>query len=277
MNFKLPIELTPLQKTLLITLGGRADEACLPDSLLNDHYAERARQQIDFDFSQLRLSHDGLVALAVRAHSIDHWIETFITEQAAPMVLHLGCGLDSRVFRINPPPSVSWWEIDFPEVIQLRRRLFPEREACHFRETSVLEPNWLAELPEDRPTMIAAEGIFAYFTYDEVCRVLRDIVRQFPTGGEIVFDAYNRWGIAYLNRLPSIRRGGAQLRFALDDPRQLEQDIEGLNLVEIRTGAPPEQVERASLSMRLGYRLAQHVGPLRRMGQLVRYRFGSCV
>ena len=125
MNSKLPIELTPLQKTLLITLGGRADEASMADSLLNDHFAEGARQQIDFDFSRLRLSHDGLVALAVRAHSIDQVITAFIGEHPAPNVLHVGCGLDSRVFRVDPSGEVCWWEIDFPEVIELRRQLFP--------------------------------------------------------------------------------------------------------------------------------------------------------
>lgn len=275
MNSKLPIELTPLQKTLLITLGGRADESAMPNSLLNDHFAQGARQQIDFDFSRLRLSHDGLVALAVRAHTIDQAITAFIAEHASPTVLHLGCGLDSRVFRVDPSAAIAWWEIDFPEVIELRRQLFPERAGCHFRETSVLEPNWLVGMPDDCPVIVAAEGIFAYFSYDQVCRVVRDVVERFP-GGEIVFDAYNHWGVAYLNCLPSIRRGGAKLRFALDDPRQLERDIVGLKLVEVRTGAPPEQIKRASLPMRVGFRLAQHVGPLRHMGQLVRYRFGSC-
>jgi hypothetical protein len=30
-------------------------------------------------------------------------------------VLHLGCGLDSRVFRVDPPPSVRWYDVDQAE------------------------------------------------------------------------------------------------------------------------------------------------------------------
>lgn len=30
-------------------------------------------------------------------------------------VLNLGCGLDSRIFRIDPGPGVRWFELDFPD------------------------------------------------------------------------------------------------------------------------------------------------------------------
>ncbi len=273
-NPKIPIELNSLQQTLLITLCGRADESRLPDSLLQDRFAEEAMRKIEFDFSAIRLSHSGLVALAVRAHTLDTWIADFIASQAEPMVIHLGCGLDSRIFRVNPPAEVPWWEVDFPEVIHLRRALFPERKGCRYRETSVLEQDWLNGIDTQQTVMVVAEGIFAYFSPREVNQVLSDIVTRFPAG-EIIFDAYNRLGISYLNSLPSLKRGGAKLKFALNDPKQLETSVPGLKLVEERTGAPPEQILRASPLMRWGYRFTQRFQHLRRMGQLLRYRFGE--
>lgn len=275
MNSKIPIELNSLQRTLLITLGGRADESQLADSLLQDRFADEARQRIDFDFSTLRLSYDGLIALAVRAHTLDTWIREFIDRQTACQVLHLGCGLDSRVFRVNPPSDLPWWEVDFPEVIQLRRTLFPERVGCHFRETSVLEIGWLNEIDPQREVMVAAEGIFAYLSPSEVQQVLADIVATFPAG-EIIFDAYNRWGISFLNALPSLRHAGVKLQFALEHPKQLEASVPGLTLWEEHRGAPQEQIMRASPWMRWGYRVTQAFPKLRRMGQLLRYRFGAC-
>ncbi|WP_158265512.1 class I SAM-dependent methyltransferase [Blastopirellula marina] len=274
MNPKIPITLDSLQQTLLITLCGRAEESRLADSLLHDRFADEAMQRIDFDFSSIRLSHDGLVALAVRAHTLDTWIGEFIASQTSPMVIHLGCGLDSRIFRVNPPSDVPWWEVDFPEVIRLRRTLFPQREGCHYLERSVLAKDWLHEIDTQRNVMVVAEGIFAYFSPSQVNQVLADIVARFPAG-EIIFDAYNTFGISYLNSLPSLRRGGVKLRFALDDPSQLEVAVPGLKLVEERTGAPRDQILRASAWMRWGYRFTQRFQRLRRMGQLVRYRFGG--
>jgi len=37
--------------------------------------------------------------------------------------------MDSRVFRVDPPASVQWFDVDYPDVIDLRRSLFPERAA----------------------------------------------------------------------------------------------------------------------------------------------------
>lgn len=274
MKRKIPVELNSLQQTLLITLGGRADESRLADSLLQDHFAAEAKEQIDFDFSKIRLSHDGLVALAVRAHTLDDWIRDFLVAHESPTVIHLGCGLDSRIFRIDPPPEVCWWEVDFPEVIRLRRSLFPEREGCHFLEASILQPGWLDAIESTGPVVVVAEGILAYFAPREVTQVLNDLVRKFPAG-EVLFDAYNRWGISYLNRLPSLRLGDARLKFALNDPRSLETSVPGLKLIEEHNGAPQQQIRRASAWMRYGYRLSQKIASLRRMGQLLRYGFGS--
>jgi O-methyltransferase involved in polyketide biosynthesis len=41
------------------------------------------------------------------------------------VVLHLACGLDSRVLRIDPGPTVAWFDLDQEPVIDLRRRLYP--------------------------------------------------------------------------------------------------------------------------------------------------------
>ena len=43
-------------------------------------------------------------------------------------MVQLGCGMDSRVYRVDPPPSVRWFDLDYPEVVDLRRRIYPERE-----------------------------------------------------------------------------------------------------------------------------------------------------
>jgi O-methyltransferase involved in polyketide biosynthesis len=41
------------------------------------------------------------------------------------IALHLGCGLDSRYYRINNS-KVDWYDVDFKEVIEMRKLFFEE-------------------------------------------------------------------------------------------------------------------------------------------------------
>ncbi|GAA2848207.1 hypothetical protein GCM10020220_042160 [Nonomuraea rubra] len=61
------------------------------------------------------------------------------------MVLHLGCGLDARVYRIDPPATVDWYDLDYPTVIELRERFLPPREHYTLIASSVTDPaGWTA-------------------------------------------------------------------------------------------------------------------------------------
>jgi O-methyltransferase involved in polyketide biosynthesis len=77
---------------------------------------------INYDFTKLNSwGNDNLIV--VRAKQYDDWIQEFIKSNPACIVLNLGCGLDTRVTRIDPPSTVSWFNVDFPDVIQLRKTL----------------------------------------------------------------------------------------------------------------------------------------------------------
>jgi O-methyltransferase involved in polyketide biosynthesis len=153
------VNLTQEKETLLITLFAKAGESRLPDSLLSDTFAAEAVQRIDYDFARLKVTHDLMVGMAIRAKTLDDWVRTFIAANPDATVLHLGCGLDTRVFRVNPPRSIHWFDLDYPEVIALRRRLYPEREGYSLIGSSVVETGWLEQVPADRPAMVVAEGL----------------------------------------------------------------------------------------------------------------------
>ncbi len=109
------IALTGAKETLLITLAAKAGESRLPDSLLHDHFAAEAMARIDYDFARLNIDRDTMVGLALRAHVLDGWARGFLARHPAATVLHLGCGLDSRVFRLDPGPEVRWFDVYFPD------------------------------------------------------------------------------------------------------------------------------------------------------------------
>ena len=50
--------------------------------------------------------------MTLRAKQLDDWCTDFLQRHPDAVVLHLGCGLDGRVFRLDPPPSVLWFDVD---------------------------------------------------------------------------------------------------------------------------------------------------------------------
>lgn len=268
------ISLTGAQATLLITLHCKAVESRLPDSLLNDRLADEIVRKIDYDFSRVDLGRDGAISLALRAKSFDDWTRAFIAKHEDAVVLNLGCGLDSRVFRVGPPAGISWFDVDLHDVIDLRQRLYPARTGDYRRiGASVTETAWLSEIPRDRPAIVVAEGLMPYLPGEEAPKLIARLAGHFPSG-EIAFDAYSRFGLAWLRVTPQFRVTGAKVHWALDDAKGLEAVAPGLKLVEEKVQFDSDQIARMSLPARLTVTLFRVIPALRKVGRLLRYRFG---
>ncbi|MDI3289865.1 class I SAM-dependent methyltransferase [Polyangium sp. 15x6] len=261
------------KETLLLTVYGKAEESRMPDSLLRDRFAAEAIRRVDYDFSKLKVRRDDMISLAIRAHILDGWTREFIARHPDATVLHLGCGLDSRVFRVDPPASVRWFDVDYPEVIALRRRLYPERPGYTLLGTSLTDPQWLDAVPSDRPAMIVAEGVLPYLREDEVPRLFDRLTSHFPAG-EFGFDCYSRLGVRLLRRHQSIKATGASVHWALDDPHELEARIPKLVFLAEVKSHDPAQLARMSRGMRLINRVFMAIPALRKVGRMVRYKFG---
>lgn len=176
--------------TNLVTLYLRAYESRSKQPILGDKAAAATVERIDYDFGRIHrmslpVSNQYLVAL--RARKFDDWCADFLTRHPDAVVLHLGCGLDGRAFRLAVPPSVLWFDVDQPSVIGLRRRLYDDTEHYHMIGSSVTEPQWLDQVPTGRPTLMVAEGLLMYLPEDEVRRLLQRLIDQFR-GGEMHFD-----------------------------------------------------------------------------------------
>ncbi len=263
-------QLSGVMATPLITLYARAEESQRPDSLLRDHAAAQAVKMLDVDFAPLKLPNDGVVALAIRADVLDQWVREFLHRHSNAVVIHLGCGLDTRYFRLAPGDSIRWYNIDLPEVMAIRREVYPASSGTTSIAASVTTEDWLREIPKDAPTLVVAEGLFPYLTEEEVRGLLARIIARFPHG-EILFDAYNRWGIRLLGWHSSIRATGARLKWSLDEGRRLERWNPRLHLLTETTHYSTEQLARLSVWARA----AQRIPFFHRMGRLLRYEFGE--
>src|SRR5512136_3037209 len=221
--------LSGVAETLLITLYIRAMESQRPDALIKDERAEALVRQLDQETLRktLALTDDfSRVAVILKGREFDRFAQDFLARHPDAVVVHIGCGLDTRFERVAERNGrVEWYDLDLPDVIELRRRLVGgEGARHHFLACSVLDSAWLEAVSahRSRPFLFLAEGVFMYFEEAQVKSLVLTLREHFP-GAELVFDAFSpimRWGH---NIRVTRTRVGAYLHWGLKHPQDLEQ------------------------------------------------------
>ncbi|MGI5491497.1 class I SAM-dependent methyltransferase [Microtetraspora malaysiensis] len=269
------VAFTGVRQTLLATLYGRALDSRADRPVLGDRMAEDAVRRIAFDFTRFRVTPGEAAVVAMRGRQLDEWTRAFLSDHPDAVVAHLGCGLDCRVFRVAPPAGVQWFDVDYPEVVELRRRLYPGRQGYRLIGCSVTEPGWLPDIPRDRPALVVAEGLTMYLTGPAMETLVHRVANHFDAGGEAAFDAVSPLAVRLqrLNRI--LRTAGATLTWGLGDPRRLEGWDPRLRLVAEVAAVELPWIDRLPFPYRLACRAMRLVPPLRHLGMLVRYRFSG--
>jgi O-methyltransferase involved in polyketide biosynthesis len=90
-----------IAETMLAALHVRASEAALPNPLLRDESAQRVVEQIDYDFSRLKLNKVDQVSTILGVRPVDRYTQDFLTRHPSSVVVQIGCGLDTRFWRVN--------------------------------------------------------------------------------------------------------------------------------------------------------------------------------
>ena len=267
------VDLTGPAQTMLSTLYCKALDAGFERPILGDTFARQAVDRIDFDWSSLKIAETWAPLVTVRTAQYDIWAAQFLAAHPRATVIHLGCGLDSRVFRLDPGPDVEWYDIDYPDVIDLRTQIYPTRENYHLVATSATEPTWLDEIPADRPTLLLAEGISMYLTQSDGVALLQRVVDRFPSG-ELQIDFYN-WVTVRTQKVQRLQRqSGSTLYWAVNSPQEVLSRVTGIRLLDAVTFFDASTFSRTSGTFRLAGRLMRAVRPLRGMLQYHRYAFG---
>jgi O-methyltransferase involved in polyketide biosynthesis len=255
MMTKRKIHLTEEQETLLITLYSRALDNRRPEPVLPDPYAAQILARVEYDFEQLKVSHGTAITLVLRARKFDAYARDFITAHPEAVVAHLGCGLDSRYFRLRDGSAglerVAWYDLDLPPVIALRREFYPQVEGYQLIAASAADLAWTEQVAAgDRPVLVLAEGLSMYLHADQVKALVLHLKETYP-GCHLVFDAYSNLTVRNVGRHPSVRRTGATIHWGIDDAREIETWAPGIKLVEEWSFNQSDAVPRLSFGDRL--------------------------
>jgi O-methyltransferase involved in polyketide biosynthesis len=246
------IRLTAEQETLLITLYCKTLGA--PKGVFSDEEAWKALQRIDYDFSSLKVAPGTRLTVFMRAKRLDGCVREFLARAPGGVVLHLGCGLDTRFFRVDNGKA-RWYDLDLPEAIALRRKFFPEASRYHMIASSVIDYGWMDAIPRDSPVLIVAEGLLMYLPEDRVKELILRLHKTFP-GSEMAFDAFSTLTARNVQRAASLKKTGAVIRWGIDDPKSIEGWAPGIRLKEEWVFTQSEDIRKLGLGVRLMFRLA---------------------
>ncbi|MDH4138732.1 MAG: class I SAM-dependent methyltransferase, partial [Anaerolineae bacterium] len=236
--------LSGVAETLLITLYIRAIESQRSDALIKDERAEALVRQMDQDFLQSKLAkiedYSAIpsfmqVAIILRSREFDRHARDFLARHPEAVVVHIGCGLDTRFERVDNG-QVEWYDLDLPDVIELRRKLIGgEGERYHLLACSVLDSAWLDTVSahRQRPYLFLAEGVLMYFDEAQVKSLVLTLRGRFP-GAELAFDAFSPFFSWANNLRVTLTKVGARSYWALKHGKDLERWSDGIRLLDTR-------------------------------------------
>jgi len=251
-HHKEKILLTKEQETLLITLYCKT-LGC-PGRIFEDEHSWRIVKSIEYDFTTLKVPNGTRATVFLRTQKIDDTVRKFLMEHPGGMVLHLGCGLDTRFQRLDDG-RVIWYDLDLPDAIAVRRKLFSESDRYHMLAQSVTDMDWIQSVSQDAPAiLVAAEGLFMYLTEEEVKALILRLREAFP-GCEMVFDAFSGLTARNVGRNPSLKKTGAKVHWGIDDAHDMEGWAPGIRLVEEWYFNQAPAIAQMSFGFRLMFRV----------------------
>jgi len=243
-----------VSETLFLPLYALAIESTRPDPIIADPNAVALTHQLNEYFAgspsrlHRRLAKGKLPAtlvttVSLRIRRFDRYVAEFLEREPDGVVVSLGCGLDDRRRRVDNG-RVRWFDLDLPEVIELRRQFLPETDRMRFIASSVLDLTWLDQLPDEPPErfLFLAEGLLMYLPPDGVRALVTELARKRP-GSALVAEVSSSWAVNLMHG----RFGRGKMRrqfglsanvvfeFGLSDSREMESWAPGLQLLDAWT------------------------------------------
>jgi O-methyltransferase involved in polyketide biosynthesis len=139
------------------------------------------------------------IAWIARSKRFDIIINNFLKDNPYGTIVNIGCGLDTTYERINNQ-SVIWYDLDLPDVIELRRKFLMESDKRKFIAGSFLDTDWLNKIQRDKKIMFISTGVFVYFEESVIHDFLIRIADRFPEA-ELFFDVTSPKGMQIANQV----------------------------------------------------------------------------
>ena len=224
-------------KTAVWVCALRAEEQNHPKPLFSDPYSSIITGSLGNDVIELMQSRRSdpkkaqIPYAVVRTRFFDEFIEGQLG-QGRVQVVSVGCGLDTRPWRIPWPDGTAYFELDRNQVHALKGkklsghapkcRLMPV--PCEIGRDDIGSLLRNAGLEEDRPVLWLLEGISMYLDLSVFQDLMQQIDRLSPPGSSLVCDVFNTQVMLdpKLSRLlTGLERDGSPIKGGIDEPNFL--------------------------------------------------------
>lgn len=211
--------------TLLITLYAKSVETQKKDPLIHDQTACELVKKIDYDFSKYKNKTASSVGVVIRSTHFDEKVKAFIDHYHNPIIVLVGCGLDTRIQRIGKSAQqAEFYQLDLAEVIEQRKYLLPPQNNEHLIASSMLSTEWMDQLQQAHPNgnfMFVIEGVLMYFNEVQNQQFFTALAERF-SGAELHFDMLNQWMSTKSALHDTVSKTKATFKFGLNDDKAIE-------------------------------------------------------
>lgn len=211
-----------VNKTLYIPLYGKA-YVSKRNLFLHDTWAEQIWEAEQFPLKGKSKSKYLAYYMGIRSAVFDEWVKARLSEYDDAIVIHIGCGMDSRAYRIGDGKHV-WYDVDFPEVIAERKRYFQENPCYHMLSGDARTPLWLSQITQKQRAIVVMEGVSMYMTTQELQAALAEICKNF-VHVSLLTDCYSTVAAKMSRYKNPINDVGVTTVYGIEDPLVLQTDI----------------------------------------------------
>ena len=211
-----------VNKTLYIPLYGKS-AVSRKHIILNDPTAERIWDAEGFPVRGKSASKWLSYNMAMRARVFDDWTDSMLARDKDSLVLHIGCGLDSRCERVRNPCKL-WIDCDFPEVISLRRKYYRETEQYRMLPLDASDPEQIENLPSSSIAIIVLEGLCMYLSNDQLYAFLKALQAKYVKL-HILMDVYTVFGAKASRFKNPVNDVGVTKLYGFDNPESILSDL----------------------------------------------------
>ena len=211
--------MTEVNKTLYIPLYGKS-YVSKKGIILDDKKAEDIWSRVAFELKGKSKSKWLAYYMGMRARVFDDWLRDKLRDNVDTTVIHIGCGLDSRVERVGAAENL-WYDVDFPEVIEERRRYYSENGSYKMISADIRNEGWLSEISDRLHAVVVMEGVSMYLTEEELGFVVSMLCRHFEQVS-LLMDCYTTFAAKASEIKNPINDVGVTQVYGIDNPKVIE-------------------------------------------------------
>ena len=208
-----------VNKTLYIPLYGKA-YVSKKGIILHDPKAEEVWGAEGFPLKGKAKTKWLAYYMGMRTALFDSWLKEQLAQWEDAAVIHIGCGLDSRVLRVGADGH-RWYDVDFASVIQERGKYYKESECYHMISGDVREPRWLDAIPDHKRAIVVMEGVSMYLNGEELRALTASLDERFEEVA-LLMDCYTVLAAKLSKYKNPIHDVGVTQVWGMDDPKQPE-------------------------------------------------------